>query len=53
LSTELGVPVIDGVAAAVVTAEALVRARLFTSKRGDYAAPLAKTYIGAVAGLAP
>ena len=53
LSTELGVPVIDGVAAAVVTAEALVRARLFTSKRGDYAAPLAKDYIGAVAGLAP
>jgi allantoin racemase len=53
LSRELGVPVIDGVAAATVTAEAIVRARLATSKFGDYAPPLAKPYAGAVASFAP
>ena len=46
-------PVIDGVAAATVTAEGLVRAGLATSKRGDYAPPLPKTYAGLVAALAP
>lgn len=53
LGAELGVPVIDGVAAATATAEALVRARLATSKRGDYAPPLAKAYAGALASFAP
>lgn len=53
LQAELGVPVIDGVAAATVTAEALVRARLATSKRGDYAFPLPKRYAGMLAGMAP
>ncbi len=53
LGDELGVPVIDGVAAATVTAEGLVRAGLATSKRGDYAPPLPKTYAGLVAALAP
>ncbi|MBK6613927.1 aspartate/glutamate racemase family protein [Ottowia sp.] len=53
LGDELGVPVIDGVAAAIVTAEGLVRARLATSKRGDYAPPLPKAYDGLVAALAP
>ena len=53
LSEELGIPVIDGVAAATATAEALVRARLATSKRGDYAAPLPKAYAGLVAPFAP
>ena len=53
LGAELGVPVIDGVAAATVTAEGLVRAGLATSKRGDYAPPLPKTYAGLVAALAP
>jgi allantoin racemase len=49
LTRELGVPVIDGVAAAVVTAEALLRIGLQTSKRGDYALPLAKPYTGMLA----
>ncbi len=53
LSDELGVPVIDGVAAAVASAEALVRIGLVTSKRGDYAAPLAKPYTGLLAPFAP
>ncbi len=53
LSDELGVPVIDGVAVATATAEALLRARLATSKLGDYASPLAKPYAGVVAPFAP
>jgi len=53
LSGELGVPVIDGVAAAVVTAEALVRMKLRTSKAGDYARPLAKGYVGMLSPFAP
>lgn len=53
LTRELGVPVIDGVAAAVVTAEALVRLGLGTSKLGDYAPPLPKPYTGLLAGFAP
>lgn len=53
LSAELGVPVIDGVAAAVASAEALLRIGLATSKRGDYAAPLAKPYAGILAPWAP
>ncbi len=47
------VPVIDGVSAAVKQAEALVAQRLTTSKRGSYAAPLAKPYSGAMASFAP
>jgi allantoin racemase len=42
LSIELGIPVIDGVAAAVRFAEALVGLGLKTSKYGDLAFPLAK-----------
>ncbi|HZT55598.1 MAG TPA: aspartate/glutamate racemase family protein [Burkholderiaceae bacterium] len=42
LTAELGVPVIDGVAAAVKFAEALVALSLRTSKHGDYAWPPAK-----------
>lgn len=42
LSAETGVPVIDGVAAAVKMVEALVGAGLKTSKVGAYAAPRAK-----------
>jgi allantoin racemase len=45
LSRELGVPVIDGVAAAVSFAEALVRLGLKTSKRGEWAYPLPKAYL--------
>jgi allantoin racemase len=42
LSEEIGIPVIDGVAAAVRFAEALVGLGLKTSKRGDLAFPLPK-----------
>lgn len=53
LSVHFGMPVIDGVAAAVKQAEALVGLRLSTSKVGSYAAPLSKPYVGAFAGFAP
>jgi len=53
LSGEFGVPVIDGVGAAVKQAEALVALGLRTSKRGAYAAPLAKPYAGALREFAP
>ena len=46
LSDELGVPVIDGVAAGVKLAEVLVSLGLSTSKLGAYAHPLAKPYQG-------
>jgi allantoin racemase len=46
LQQRLGVPVIDGVAAAVVLAEGLVRMGVGTSKCGDYASPLTKNYVG-------
>ena len=52
-SVEFGVPVIDGVAAAVKQAEALVALGLTTSKRGAYARPLAKPYHGALQSFAP
>ncbi len=53
LQRELGVPVIDGVAAAVKLAEALVALGLATSKQGDYAAPVAKRYAGIAAPYSP
>ena len=53
LQQRLGVPVIDGVGAAVKFAEALVGLGLGTSKRGDYAAPLTKTYAGLAAPYSP
>jgi allantoin racemase len=46
LQYRLGVPVIDGVVAAVKLAEALAALGLRTSKRGDYATPLPKPYLG-------
>ena len=49
LSAEHGVPVIEGVGAAVKLAEALVNLRLTTSKAGGWATPLAKPYNGALA----
>ena len=51
LTQRLGVPVIDGVAVAVKFAEALVSLNLSTSKSGDYAQPLVKTYTGWAAPL--
>lgn len=53
LEAKLGVPVIDGVGAAVKFAEALVGLGLRTSKRGDLAYPLHKPYKGSLAAYAP
>jgi allantoin racemase len=53
LQQRLGVPVIDGVAAAVKLAEGLVTLNLTTSKRGDYAAPVAKSYAGLASPFSP
>ncbi|QIG46678.1 aspartate/glutamate racemase family protein [Nordella sp. HKS 07] len=53
LEKKLGVPVIDGVAAAVKFAEALVGLGLRTSKKGDLAYPLHKPYKGALSAYAP
>ncbi len=50
LQQRLGVPVIDGVAAAVKFAEALAALGLATPKAGDYAAPLPKRWTGWAAG---
>jgi allantoin racemase len=51
LQQRLGVPVVDGVSAAVRLAESLVALGLGTSKRGDYARPLPKAYTGWAAPL--
>jgi allantoin racemase len=53
LEERLHVPVIDGVAAAVKFAEALVSLGLKTSKRGDLAYPLHKPYMGSLQAYAP
>ncbi|HTW27809.1 MAG TPA: aspartate/glutamate racemase family protein [Acetobacteraceae bacterium] len=53
LSRELGVPVIDGVGAAVKLVEALVGLRIATSKRGDLAYPPPKLHRGTLATVAP
>ena len=47
LSAELGVSVVDGVAAAITTVEGLVRMRLVTGKRGEFAPPPARSVVGA------
>jgi allantoin racemase len=46
LTRQHGLPVVDGVAAAVKLAESLFGLGLTTSKLGGYAAPLTKTYTG-------
>ncbi|QND55093.1 aspartate/glutamate racemase family protein (plasmid) [Phyllobacterium sp. 628] len=53
LQNEYGVPVIDGVSAAVKLAEGLIALGLKTSKRGAYASPLPKPYVGLLAPFAP
>lgn len=53
LSEELGVPVIDGVGAAVKMVEGAIALGLKTSKAGGYAWPLAKTYAGRFSNDAP
>ena len=46
ISAEIGAPVVDGVAAAVVTVEGLIRLGLQTSAINEYAAPPVKAYSG-------
>jgi allantoin racemase len=53
LSRDHGLPVVDGVAAAVKLAEGLAALGLKTSKLGAYASPLAKPYTGVFAEFAP
>lgn len=53
LESKLGVPVIDGVTVAVKFAEALVSLGIKTSKRGDLAYPVDKSYTGSLAKYAP
>ena len=53
LSNEHGLPVIDGVGAAVGLIEMLARNGLQTSKVGGYSRPLPKTYTGSFAAFAP
>ena len=52
VEAELGVPVIDGVAAATVLVQSLVTLRLRTSRRDEYAHPPVKPYAGALAAFA-
>jgi allantoin racemase len=53
LAAEFAVPVVEGVAAAVVLAEGMGAMRLATSRRGGYAHPLPKDYSGMFAPFAP
>ncbi len=53
MASELGIPVVDGVVAAVKMAESLHAMGLSTSKHGAFAAPGAKVYHGRFAGDAP
>lgn len=53
LSKNCGLPVIEGVGAAVKWAEALVSLGLTTSRAGGYARPLPKPYVGDAATHAP
>jgi allantoin racemase len=50
VSRAVGAPVVDGVAAATVLAESLVRLGLSTGKHGEYAAPPWKPVTGLLAG---
>ena len=50
LTARLGVPVIDGVAAATGMVEALVKMKLVTSTRDEFARPLPKDYAGMLEG---
>ena len=50
ISAAVGVPVVDGVAAATKAVEGLVTLGLTTGKRGEFARPPAKAYTGALQG---
>jgi allantoin racemase len=53
ISQAIDAPVLDGVGAAIKLVEGLVALGLRTSKRGDLAQPLPKTYIGLMHAFAP
>ena len=53
ISDKLGIPVIDGVSAAVKFIEALAGLQLSTSKRGDLAYPIAKPHTGILSAFTP
>lgn len=53
ISRAIGAPVVEGVTAAVTLVESLVRLGLGTSKRGELAPPLPKTYTGPLSYLSP
>jgi allantoin racemase len=53
LARKHGLPVVDGVTAAVTLAEALVRLGLKTSRLGAYSTPRQKPYSGMLAGFQP
>ena len=53
ISDKLGIPVIDGVSAAVKFIEALVGLQLSTSKKGDLAYPIAKPHLGILSTFTP
>lgn len=53
IQTEIGIPVIDGVTVAVKFVEALVGCGISTSKHGDFAFPIAKSYSGDFSRMAP
>lgn len=46
ISSEIGLPVVDGVAAATLFVQSLVTMGLRTGKKGEFAAPLPKKYSG-------
>jgi len=50
ISAELGVPVVDGVAAATVLVQSLITLNLVTGARGEFAAPGPKPYTGLLSG---
>ena len=50
ITDQVGVPVVDGVAAATRTVESLVAMGLATSTRSEYAAPPVKQYVGLLDG---
>lgn len=50
ISGELGVPVVDGVAAATLTVQSLVTMGLTTGSLGEFAPPPPKHYLGTVTG---
>ncbi|GAA1393590.1 aspartate/glutamate racemase family protein [Luteococcus peritonei] len=50
VTEEVGAPVIDGVTAAVGLVEAMVRAKVPTASKHEWAAPRPKTYVGLLEG---